>query len=295
MADAVATGHAASSPWRMALIRELVAKVHRVFDRGLMDRDRAQHIKRAEAALMKALLAGGSSQEDALEFLSEVPPAYVLWARPRDAARHIGLILPPPAEGQCRVEAFPGRVPGTWNVVVSASDRLGVLARLAGAMALSGLSILTAQAFSTENGIALDAFEVRSAFDEEIGEDRLARFRSILSRVLRGEIDLGERIRSQRAHYTPQRTDIPVRIRVDDGASDAYTVVEVHAPDRLGLLYDLARTFAEQEVDVHSARVATYASRVVDVFYVTDRAGTKLVDRAGATELCRVLEKAARS
>ncbi|MGH2556408.1 MAG: HD domain-containing protein, partial [Actinomycetota bacterium] len=47
VADALATGPTASSPWRLGLVRELVAKVSHAFERGLMDRDRAGRLKRA--------------------------------------------------------------------------------------------------------------------------------------------------------------------------------------------------------------------------------------------------------
>ena len=65
---------------------------------------------------------------------------------------------------------------------------------------------------------------------------------------------------------------------MENGASDFYTVVEVSAPDRIGLLHDLARAFHDLALDVHLAVVATYGVRVVDAFYVRDLLGEKVVD-----------------
>jgi [protein-PII] uridylyltransferase len=70
--------------------------------------------------------------------------------------------------------------------------------------------------------------------------------------------------------------DSAVTVQTHDDASEFFTIVEVGAPDRLGLLFDLATVFAEQGLDVHVARVATYAGRVVDAFYVRDGVGRKL-------------------
>ena len=78
-------------------------------------------------------------------------------------------------------------------------------------------------------------------------------------------------------------------IRIDNDASDFFTVIEIGAPDRVGLLYDITRTLAELRLDVHLAKVATYADRVVDAFYVRDALGRKLDDAAGADELRRAL------
>ena len=82
-------------------------------------------------------------------------------------------------------------------------------------------------------------------------------------------------------------------VSIDDAGSDFFTVVEVHAADRLGLLFDLAGAFAAEGLDVHLAKVATYGPRVVDVFYVTDADGAKLEAGAATDAIVRALEVAA--
>src|SRR5207244_10187351 len=62
MADALATGPTAATPWRLGLIRELVAKVSRAFERGQMDPDRAGRLERAEAAI-RGVLAGRPAEQ----------------------------------------------------------------------------------------------------------------------------------------------------------------------------------------------------------------------------------------
>jgi [protein-PII] uridylyltransferase len=74
-------------------------------------------------------------------------------------------------------------------------------------------------------------------------------------------------------------------VSVDNGASDFFTVIEVGAPDRIGLLFDITRTFAELRLDVHLAKVATYGGRVVDAFYVRDELGRKVEDDEPIAEL----------
>jgi [protein-PII] uridylyltransferase len=78
-------------------------------------------------------------------------------------------------------------------------------------------------------------------------------------------------------------------VAVDNDASDAFTVIEIAAADRIGLLFDITRTFAELQVDVHLAKVATYGVRVIDAFYVRDGLGRKLVDEAQISGLERAL------
>jgi len=278
VADARATGPAASSPWRLGLIRELVAKVSHAFERGLMTGDRAERLEVAETEMRSALAEAAVPSQDAESFVSTVPADYLLWAEPRAAVAHLPLIVPRPEAAEARIATRPGAWEGSYEAAVGAVDRLGLLAAVAGSMALSGLSILSCRAFTTESGLALDVFDVRGAFEPEVGPDRWDRFRAFLRPALAGQVDLSTRVQELRAHYRPAASDFPTSVRVDQDASDFCTVVEVSAPDRLGLLFELASAFAELGIDVHSAKVATYGPRVIDVFYVRDGAGQKLVE-----------------
>jgi [protein-PII] uridylyltransferase len=151
------------------------------------------------------------------------------------------------------------------------------------------MSILTAQVFTTEQGVALDLFEVRGAFEPEVSDGRWQRFERTLGESLRGGIDLSAEVETLRSHYRPPRAGVPVSVALHQDASDFSTLVEVEGPDRMGLLFDLTSALAGNGFDVHSAKVATYGARVVDVFYVTDADGQKVAQAQREAELERVL------
>ena len=82
-------------------------------------------------------------------------------------------------------------------------------------------------------------------------------------------------------------------MRVDVDASASATLIEVHAPDDVGLLASVAAVFADLGVDVSAALVSTTGERAVDVFYVRDSAGAKptdplLLERIRATLVARL-------
>ena len=151
-----------------------------------------------------------------------------------------------------RTSTGPGTRAGTYELLVVAADRPGLLSWIAGALSLAGLSILTAQVFTTEDGAAADLFEVQGAFEPVVGEERWREFRHLLRKAIDGRVSLEHRMTEKRRHY-PERSDTPVTVAVDNGASDFFTVIEVGAPDRIGLLYDITRTLAELKLDVHLA------------------------------------------
>jgi [protein-PII] uridylyltransferase len=79
---------------------------------------------------------------------------------------------------------------------------------------------------------------------------------------------------------------------VDNKASNRYTVIEVNAADRAALLFDLARAIYLSRATVHSAHIATYGERAVDVFYLTDASGGKIESPARIKALQARLVKA---
>jgi [protein-PII] uridylyltransferase len=78
-------------------------------------------------------------------------------------------------------------------------------------------------------------------------------------------------------------------VRFDDAASTTATVVEVHARDRIGVLYKVSRAFAEFDLDVRTAKIQTMGDLIVDAFYVTHTDGSLLTDPDLRGELERSL------
>jgi [protein-PII] uridylyltransferase len=287
VADAEATGPHAHTPWRMALLRELVAKAQHVLEVGAMGTDRAALLRQRLEAIREHLAAEDPGAVD--RYLERLPRAYVMAVSPATAAAHLRLVGPPLGAAEVRTAAFPGERTRTYELSVVAADRPGLLARIAGSLALGGFNILSAQAFTTEDGVAVDLFVVEPAFRGEVEEDRWRRVRHSLRRALEGRISLEYRVREKRRHYPPPAAGVDTEVRVLNDASDFSTVVEVETADRIGLLFDLARTFEELALDVHLAKVATYGARVVDAFYVRDLYGRKVEDPEHVREVERAV------
>jgi [protein-PII] uridylyltransferase len=287
MADAAATGPAAQTPWRMTLLRELVARVQRIYDRGHMGIELAQQLADRVDAVRELL---GDEPEPVVErFVLDMPRGYFLAFEPGRIAAQFPTIAPPVGSNEVRTAATSGAQPGTYELLVVAADRPGLLSWIAGAVSLAGLSILTAQVFTTDEGVAVDVFEVEGVYEAEVGEPRWREFRSVLRKAVEGRISLEHRVADKRARYPAPRSAVEVTVTVDNDASDYSTVIEVGAPDRIGLLYDITRALADLTLDVHLAKVSTYADRVVDAFYVRDAVGAKIIDPAQVSEIAALV------
>ncbi len=255
-------------------MHELCAKVRRVLERGDAGPETAVRLEQRAAAVRSLLPT--VPPEELERFLERMPPRYLLTVPPDLIARHHGLLASPLGAGEVRTLVRAGARPGTADLTVVAADRPGLLSLIAGALALAGLSILAAEVFTTSDGVAVDRFEVQGVFEPDVPEERWRGFRGTLRRALDGRLALEHGVEAKRRRYPPPRHRVPLRVRVHADASEAFTVVEVGCADRIGLLFDVTRTFAELGLDVHLAKVATYGERVVDVFYVRDALGRKL-------------------
>jgi len=168
--------------------------------------------------------------------------------------------------------------PGLSELAVVAPDRPGLFNRIAGALALSGLSVLAAQIYTTGDGRALEVFKVAAAFEPEVTTELFDRAQESIAKAISGRLALPYHVDELARRYKkPVKPGAP-RVVVDNQASDKYTIIEVHAADEIGLLYKLTGALFELNLDIHLAKISTYGDEAVDVFYVLGLDGQKITD-----------------
>jgi [protein-PII] uridylyltransferase len=65
--------------------------------------------------------------------------------------------------------------------------------------------------------------------------------------------------------------EFPTRISMDNETHPAYTLIEIQAPDRLGLLYDILTCLDREDVSIGLSRINTQDGAAIDTLYVVDR------------------------
>lgn len=171
------------------------------------------------------------------------------------------------------------------TVATSETVASGVFHKLTGALTGLGLEILAAEIHTFADAQILDRFRVRDPdFQGEPPPHRMADICHGLVSVLADPQPAPPRFRRlwQPGGVAGRLPAAPPRVSIDNATSTRFTIIDVLAADRPGLLYDVARCIYEHGLSVWRARIATYHAQVVDVFYVTDREGRK---RRDATEL----------
>ena len=131
---------------------------------------------------------------------------------------------PPPRRGAA----------GTYELLVVTNDRPALLSSVAGALAVGGISILSAQVFTTTTTSPSTSSTSKASSRRRSPEARWRSFRTTLRRVIEGAITIERKVEEMRRHYPAPSIHTPVTVRADHDASDFSTVLEVGAPDRMG-------------------------------------------------------------
>lgn len=172
-------------------------------------------------------------------------------------------------------------------------DRAGLFAKMAGSLSAVGLTILSAQIFTRSDGIALDTFFVTDALTGKLATaEQRDEFEQLLTRVLQDEeLDLYKLIAQQRfsrpLYQAYAGEQMPTQISFDNDVSDTRTFVEIQTEDRVGLLYMIARTLTDLELDISTARILTEKGAAIDSFYVRELDGGKIL----STERQKAIER----
>ncbi len=291
--DIRAVGPGVWNGWKGQLLRTLYYATEPILTGGFSKVTRDQQVKQAQAALADRLAGWKKSERKRLIDLHY--PAYWLRVSLDDQVRHAELIAKANASGRgfnynIRTMAFEGAT----EIAILTPDHPRLLSIMAGACSAVGANIVDAQIYTTTDGRALDAIIISRAFDTDADEMRRGeRIATLIEQALIGKVRLPEAM-ARRRKATPRRDAFAVepQVNIENELSDRFSVIEVICRDRVGLLYDLARTLSDLNLDIASAHIATFGERVVDTFYVTDLLGHKITAKSRQTPIRKSLLKA---
>ena len=294
--DIRAVGPNVWNGWKAALLRQLYYAAEQVLSGGTLAGGRAERIKHIQADVA-ARLPGWTNQEKDEHFARGYAP-YWLSFDPATLARQAELVRG--AERDRQPLAIQHRVDparSVTEVTIYTLDTHGLFARLAGAMAVSGANIVDAKIFTLANGMALDTFWVQdlegTPFDDP---QRLARLAARVELALSNRLDIQRELDQQRSSW-PRRDQVftvEPRVLIDNNASDTFTVIEVNGRDRPGFLHIVTRALTRLNLQIASAHITTYGEHAVDVFYVKDLFGLKIINQDKLNQVADAVEKSIR-
>ncbi len=295
-ADIKAVGPGVWTEWKGTLLWELYIKTHTILVRGIPEGEddlaRAERIK----SQLTQELSPEFSVESVKKHVQEAPTRYLLTTPLHKVASHMRVIarVQRGEEAASQWAALP--LAGYSEFTICAYGRHGRFAQVVGTLTANGMNILSAQIFTLTSGMVIRHFRVDNgrgaAIEDPVVWDRVV---ADLRQVLTGSIAVHELIKSRRKEVLvrpiQQGTVFPIKVDFDNLVSQAYTILDIRTRDRLGLLYLITSTLSQLGVDIRSAKITTEAEQVVDVFYVTNKDGSKLIDEGRRAQIGLELER----
>jgi [protein-PII] uridylyltransferase len=301
-ADIRASSPAGWTEWKGQLLRELFERTSEFLETGSDDPRVAleqieARVERRQDAARAELRGLGVGETRIAEFFAMMPRRYFVSHSPRQIARHALVVMAwaPEKVISHSVREVRG---GISEFLLCTEDVHGLYATVSGVLAAKGINILGSHVYTARSGLALEVYRVTTPpggpeEQREIWKAVASMVHGALSRLL----DLDELIRRRRRSLLDSSPRPPAphppEVLISNAESDFYTIVDVSADDRLGLLYDLTRTIASHGLEIYISKAATVMDQIADTFYLKDGEGKKILDPERIERLRQDLLRAA--
>ncbi len=208
------------------------------------------------------------------EHCTSLPASYLLNTSPEELALHIGFVRQV-RTGSSGVDIRDDRAGEFTQLTVVAEDKPALLSKVAGVLYALGIDIHSAQIYTRKSSdqIAIDILYVDFE-GRQLSEMKKWQLEGELCAVLDGDETLSTLFaRMGKSDMTEADT---VEIREHVSISEEETVLEVRAEDSPGFLHYVTGKLSDLGWQIHSARVVTWGHSIRDVFYLTDKKGSRL-------------------
>ncbi len=290
MCDIRATNPKQWNSWKDNLLSELYHKAAIAIRTGLdnpVRREIVSHETRTSASRMLAKL--GVVSEVLNELWTPFPDEYFINHTPDEISWHSLILL----DAEQPLPKINSRINqrNEAEIFIYSKENDKLFACIASTLGQLSLNIVNAKINITHNHFAINSFKVL----EDNGNSPTEQYRmtEITDRLKARLADNDDNISpSNRLPSRSQKNfSVETEIRFDQLVGNDITVLNIVTSDRPGLLSNIAQAFAECEIHIHHAKIATAGEKALDNFYITDKNHKPLLDDQSMEKLKSTLLK----
>jgi [protein-PII] uridylyltransferase len=271
VADIRATNPTLWNSWKDSLLAELYRKTKYVLCYG-MDKtlDKQVRIQEVQTQAWQLL---SEQQEDFARITAlwaDLGDNYFLRSLPIDVARETSAMLHHQQQDAPLVLERLDRQGGT-DVLIYTLDRDYLFADTTYCLEQQHINIVDAYIVPTQRAYTIAGYTILEENGTALSKERIEEVLHSLRQALIRDTNvpfcpINRRLPRQLKHFP-----VPTRITfAQDPHNQTLTLMEVITTDRPGILSRIAQAFVSCEVRLHKAKIATFGSRVEDVFYISD-------------------------
>ncbi len=295
--DIRASSKKAWTEWKGSLIQELFEKTSELLETGADDMARAtelfeRRVETRRTAAAEELRGEGVSEAAIGEYFDLIPQRYFISHTPTQIARHARVAMEY-RQGRLFTHGIREMRGDFTEFIVYTRDVHGLYSNVSGVLSAHHMNILGAHVYTMRDGMALEIYRVTTPAGDEAAREMVWQdFLKSLERVIGGEIGVAELLTRRGRPLGSGMAPSPRQseeVEISNEESDFYTIVDVLANDRLGLLHDLTRVIAEHGYEVYISKAGKVLDQVSDTFYLKDDEGRKISDEDAIAALRRDL------
>lgn len=276
-ADIKAIGPDVWNEWKSALFLELYNKTAEVFEKGTFEIEDTKEKVAGIYREVEKLVDEDFPSAEINSFLDSMPGRYLLSTTPKRIVDHMKVASR--YKEPLYIDVTHNEKRKYTRLIITTLDTPGLFYRICGVLAANSINILGAQIYSRSGGEVLDVFHVKSGTGEIVADrHKWEKIENDLLDIIQGVRRVEDFFKEDKSsildgRYTP---GIKTRVVINNEISDANTVVEVYAQDRIGLLYTISSTLFNMGIYIDVAKISTMGEQVTDVFYIKDIFGQKI-------------------
>ena len=297
-ADSNGTNEEAWSPWKETLILQLYRNTRAYLTKGespvkLEEADEFSEVYDEVKKSLKEKYHGTFEEHFKL-----MPKRYFRFRSKRSINKHIVALWQyidrrerrPDTPFECAVQWIEHPKFGYTELIIASHDTPLLLEKICCTLASHQMSILSADVYTRPDGIVLDLLRVCT-------ED----YKALESREKQKEIVKTLYTISEEKDYRPEKylkkkvnflnpeteqiVQFPTRAWISNDLDPHFTVIELQALDRIGLLHDVFRTVNHHGLRTVHSRICTEKGAALDSIFVSTTEGKKLTDEEAIEKL----------
>lgn len=291
-ADIRAVSSEAWTDWKGRLLQSLYEKTKSIMESERSSEDYIrERVKDVRIEILRRM--ENKVDPDKLQrFLSSISPRYVVAHSDQEIYEHFHLLTGHDDSHFLFVEKEIAR-DSVSEILIYTLENPRVIPLVTGVMLSLDINILSMENFLLSDGHVFIKMTVQSSRGLSLREAGLVNsLRSNLHDVFVGLKNVDELIAKRKKPDFLLRKPVQrleSSVKVDNDVSAYYTVIDVFAHDRLGLLYDIVTCLVENGCYVDVCKISTKVEQVVDSFYVKDIFGHKITSKDKLTDIKKSL------
>ena len=279
IADIQGTNPALWNSWKEALFSELYQKTLLALRRGLENPiDKTERIQATKQQTSELIKNFDQSKDDILSFWEPLGEDYFMRYSPDEIAWHTRVIAGKKNLSLPLIKIREQTLRGGTEVFVYMGDQDYIFAITTQVLDQLGLNIVDARIITSSDDFTLDSYTVLEEDGQVIkGKERKDEIIISLQAAL-SSLTLLPQKTLRKSERKIKNFPIPTNVIFSADEKNNRTIMEVTATDRPGFLSRVGTAMAFCGARLQGAKIATYGTRVEDIFFITDKENKMIAD-----------------